>query len=98
MATNVRIDPELHRALKQASNDEGRPIGQIIADAFSQYKRAEFWKGVHEDYARLRADPEEWASWQRETELLDGGSLDSLADEDPYYTPEEIAEILASRG
>ncbi len=95
MGTMVRVDEDLHATLREIAEAEHRPIGQVIADAVRQYQREKFWKGVHEDFARLRSDPVAWQGYQDEVALLEGGSLDGLEHEEPYYTPEEEAEIRA---
>ncbi len=56
-------------------------------------QKEKFWAGVHEDYARLKADPVAWLDYQVEIALFEGASLDGLVGEPPYYTPEEEEEI-----
>jgi len=97
MSTLVRVDAKLHATLREIAKAEHRPIGQIIEEAVRQYQREKFWKGVHEDLARLRADPAAWQDYQDEIALLEGGSLDGLGQEEPYYTPEEEAAIRADQ-
>jgi hypothetical protein len=94
MAT-VRVEKKLHDTLRELSKAEHRPIGEVIEDAVAKYERDKFWKGVHEDYARLRADPEAWEDYQREVALWDSLSNDGLEDEEPYYSPEEEEAIRA---
>lgn len=94
MAT-IRVEKELHATLRELSEAEHRPIGQVIEEAVAAYEKDKFWKGVHEDYARLRADPEAWADYQREVALWDTLSNDGLENEEPYYSPEEEEAIRA---
>jgi hypothetical protein len=93
----VRIEESLHAALRDAADREGRSIGKVIEDAFAVYQRDQFWSGVREDYARLRANPIAFAGWRQEVSSFESGSLDGLRDEPPYYSPQEEAEIRASR-
>lgn len=88
MAT-VRVDPKLHAALRALSEDEQRPMSQIIEEAVSRYQQAKFWQEMHDGFARLRADPEAWGEYQAEAALWDSVSGDGLEDEEPYFTPEE---------
>ena len=95
MATTVRVDNSVHAKLLELAAEEQRPIGQVIEAAIDQYRRAKFWQGVREDYERLQADPVAWAEYQDEVALWDVTASDGLEHEEPYYTPEEEAEIDA---
>jgi hypothetical protein len=95
MSTMVRVDDKLHATLREISEAERRPIGQIIEEAVKRYQREKFWHGVRQDFARLRSDSGAWQEYQAEIALLQGGSLDGLEREEPYYTPEEEDEIRA---
>jgi hypothetical protein len=95
VATTVRVDSKVHTKLHELAAEEQRPIGQVIEDAIDQYRRAKFWQGVQEDYARLRADPVAWKEYQDEIALWDSTASDGLGHEEPYYTPEEEAELNA---
>lgn len=44
---------------------------------------------------KLKADPVAWKDYQNEIALWDTLSGDGLVNEEPYYTPEEEAEIEA---
>ena len=44
-------------------------------------EEAWFWDGVQADYARLRADPGEWADYASELAEWDHATGDQLADE-----------------
>ena len=52
-------------------------------------ERERFWKGVHDDYERLRADPVAWRDYQHDVAVFEGGSTDGLQDEEPYYSRRE---------
>lgn len=93
MATTVRVEDELAATLRQLSIEESRPIGQVIEDAVTQYRKEKFWRDVEVSVDRLRADPVAWQDYQDEIRLFEGGSLDGI-DDDPYYTTEELGEIL----
>jgi hypothetical protein len=93
MASTVRVDDDVHATLVELASAEHRPIGRVIEDAIGQYRKKKFWKEVRESYERLHADPIAWQDYQDEARMLQGGSMDGLKDEEPYYSPEEVAEI-----
>ena len=95
MASTVRVDPKLHSRLREIAEAERRPIGQVIEDAIDRYERGKFWRDVNDSVERLRADPAAWQAYRDEIALFEGGSMDGLEDEEPYYTPEEEAAIRA---
>lgn len=97
MATTVRIDEQVASRLRELASEERRPIGQVIRDAVDQYEKEKFWQEVEESVARLRADPDAWREYQAEVKLLEGGSMDGLEHEEPYYTAEEVEEILGQK-
>ncbi len=97
MATTVRIEDQLAATLRELAREEHRPIGQVIEDAIAWYKREKFWQDVEASVERLRADPVAWKDYQDEIAFLEGGSIDGLEDEDPYYTAEEVEEIRGRR-
>lgn len=97
MATTVRVEDRLAATLRELAREEHRPIGQVIEDAVSRYKREKFWLEIEASVERLRSDPTAWKDYQDEIALLEGGSMDGLEDEDPYYIEEEVGEIRGRR-
>ena len=94
-SSSIRVEEETLARLRVLSKDEKRPIGQIVTDLVKKYERDKFFKQMHEDFTRLRADPVAWKEYQEETALWDSASGDGLENEEPYYTPEEEEEINA---
>lgn len=84
-STNVRIDPRTHAALRELSEQQHRPIGQVVSDAVEKYREDIFWREMEEGLARLRADPVAWKDYQDEIALWDTTSGDGLEKEEPYY-------------
>ena len=84
----VRIGPELHETLRTLSEAERRPISHVIQDAVDRYQKENFWRAMHEGFARLRADPEAWQDYQNEATLWDSVAGDGLEDEEPYFIEE----------
>ena len=96
MATTVRVDDALHAILVEISKEEHRSIGQVIEAAIQGYRRERFWTEVEASVARLHADPVAWQDYQDEIALLEGGSMDGLENEPPYFTAKELEEIRAN--
>jgi len=96
MATTVRIDDRVANRLRELASEEHRPIGQVIGDAVDQYEKEKFWRSVEEAVVRLRDDPNAWREYRAEMQRLEGGSMDGLENEEPYYTTSELEEILGS--
>ena len=95
MAT-VRVEPKLHATLRALSEAEQRSISQVIEEAVDRYQKENFWKAMHEGFARLRADPVAWREYQDEAALWDSASGDGLEDEEPYFTEEEARDEVAA--
>ena len=97
MATTVRIDEQVAMRLRELAAKERRPIGQVIGDALQHYEKEKFWQEIEESVARLHADPVAWQDYQEEIRFFQGGSMDGLKDEEPYYSDSEWEEILEQR-
>lgn len=94
MATTVRVEESVAATLRDLAREEHRPIGQVIEDAVAHYTKEKFWQAVEASVAQLRADPIAWKDYQDEIRFFEGGSMDGLEHEEPYYTDEEVEEIL----
>lgn len=94
-STVIRVEEKVHATLREWSDEQDKSIGQVVSDLVEQQRRAQFWRQVHDDYTRLRSDPAAWKEYQDEVTLLEGGSMDGLENEEPYYTPQEEEEIRA---
>jgi hypothetical protein len=94
-APAVKLTPETHARLQKLSKQEARPMGEIVTALVADYERQKFWQEVNASVERLRADPAAWRDYKEEVALLEGGSMDGLEQEPPYFTPEEDAEIRA---
>jgi len=96
MATSVvRVDERTHAQLRELSEQEHRPIGQIVTELVDEYQKRRFWQQVNESVDRLREDPAAWNAYQDEIDELEAGSSDGLEGEEPYYSPVEEEEIRA---
>jgi hypothetical protein len=93
MASTVRVEDDVAAILRELSIEESRPIGQVIEAAVAQYRKEKFWREVETSVDQLRSDPVAWQDYQDEIRLFEGGSMDGI-DDDPYYTAEELEDIL----
>lgn len=91
----VKISPASHVKLQDLAKTEQRPMGEIVNELIERYELDQFWKQAHAAVERLRADPVAWKDYKDEISMLEGGSMDGLENEAPYYTAEEEEEILA---
>lgn len=94
-STVIRVEEKTHATLRSWSDEQDKSIGMVVSDLVEQQQRARFWRQVHDDYARLQSDPLAWKEYRDEVALLEGGSMDGLENEEPYYTPQEEEEIRA---
>jgi len=94
-STAIRVEEKTHATLREWSEEQEKTIGQVVADLVERQRRVRFWQQVRDDYARLQADPAAWHAYQAEVTFFEGGSMDGLEHEEPYYTPEEEEEIRA---
>jgi len=91
----VKISSTSHAKLREIAKSEQRPMGDIVNDLIERYELEQFWKQAHDAVERLRSDPVAWQDYRDEVQMLQGGSMDGLENEPPYYTSEEEEEILA---
>lgn len=91
----VKLKPTTHAKLQELARSEERPMGEIITELVDRYEEERFWKDLHASVERLRADPVAWRDYQEEIRFFEGGSMDGLEDEEPYYSPEEEEAIRA---
>ena len=95
MATTVvRVEERTHLVLREWAKERNTSVSQIVRDLVEQAEADRFWQTMRMDYARLQEDPAAWEEYLAEAAMLEGGSMDGLAEEEPYYTPEEEAEIV----
>jgi hypothetical protein len=91
----IEVVPDTYGRLQRLSRELDRPVGEIVTDLLDRYEQEEFWHKVNESVNRLREDPVAWKDYKDEIALLEGGSMDGLEQEDPWFTPVEEEEIRA---
>ncbi len=88
-STTVRVDARTRELLREWAKEQRKPIGEIIADLVERQENERFWREMHEDFARLRADTDAWQDYQAELAVWDVTLMAGLEDEEPYYGPAE---------
>ncbi len=76
----IRVPADVHERLRSLSENEHRPIGEVVAAAIHQYEEEAFWRECNVAYAAMRADPIASAEFDAETAEFDGTLLDGLED------------------
>ena len=71
-------------------------MGDIINELIERHERERFWNRAYEQLARLKSDPGAWQAYMDEITSFDALAGDGLEGEEPYYTAEEVEEILAN--
>jgi hypothetical protein len=92
----VKISAANHARLQEWSDKDQRPMGDIVNDLIERHERERFWNQAYDQLARLKADPVAWQDYMDEIATLDALAGDGLEGEEPYYTAEEVREILAN--
>ena len=95
MSAMVKLKLSTHARLQEIAKEQQKPMGEVVTDLLERYEREQFWQAVNDSVERLRADPVAWQDYLDEMHFLEGGSMDGLEDEEPFFTPEEEAEIRA---
>ena len=91
----VKIHPTTHATLQAISNEEERPMGEIITDLVERYERTRFWKKAADDLATLKEDTEGYDTYRADARQLDQLANEGLWSEPPFFTPDEEEEIRA---
>lgn len=86
--TTMQIDSKVRDQLAAVAeaNLGGVSLGEAVRQLIKEYKFAR----IMQRYEELRADPEEWASYQAEAKLTDnvaGECLPDAREEYPEYNP-----------
>ena len=58
----IRIEEETHKALRELSEQTGKPMLAVLSDAVELYRRERFLKELNASFATLRSTPE----WEKE--------------------------------
>jgi hypothetical protein len=66
-----------------------------VTTAWRQHRKEQFWERARISVERLKADPVVWQGYLDEIAEWDSLAGDGLENEEPFYSPEEMAEIEA---
>ena len=79
--TTIKVSVETRDRLKYLADQDRLTLDAELARALDQVEEARFWEGVRADYARLQADPQEWAAYVGELAEWDRTAGDGLDNE-----------------
>jgi hypothetical protein len=79
--TTIKVSAQTRDRLKRLAEEDHLTMDAELARTLDTAEEARFWAGVQADYARLQADPQEWADYVSELAEWDHASGDGLDDE-----------------
>jgi hypothetical protein len=79
--TTIKVSVHTRDRLKRLADEEHLTMDAALAQVLDKTEDARFWEGVRADYARLQADPAEWADYVGELAEWDATASDGLPDE-----------------
>jgi hypothetical protein len=79
--TTIKVSVQTRDRLKRLADEEHLTMDAALSRVLDKTEDARFWEGVRADYARLQADPEEWADYVGELAEWDTTTSDGLPDE-----------------
>jgi hypothetical protein len=79
--TTIKVSTQTRNRLKRLADEDHLTMDAALTQVLDQAEGARFWAGVRADYARLQADPAEWADYVGELAEWDATASDGLAGE-----------------
>ena len=79
--TTIKVSLETRDRLKRLADEDHLTMDAALSLVLERAEDARFWEGVHADYARLQADPRQWADYVGELAEWDTTTGDGVADE-----------------
>jgi hypothetical protein len=79
--TTIKVSGPTRDRLKRLADEEHLTMDAALSRALDQVEDSRFWQGVRADYARLQADPSEWADYAGELAEWDAATSDGMPDE-----------------
>ncbi|MCT9929493.1 hypothetical protein N5079_04585 [Planotetraspora sp. A-T 1434] len=77
--TTIRVSIVTRDKIAEIAKQEGRPMTAVIDSAVADYEHKKFWQTVRQQIERTqREDPEGWADYLAEVEVLQGPPSASL--------------------
>ena len=81
MAITAKISELTHVALKQLSEQTGKPMQVVLDEAVEVYRREKFFEELNSKVLAVKANPQAWKEELAERKLLEGTLSDGLDDE-----------------
>ena len=79
--TTIKVSVQTRDRLKRIADEDHHTMDAALSHVLDQAEEARFWEGVRADYARLQADPAEWADYAGELAEWDATTSDGLPGE-----------------
>ncbi len=79
--TTIKVSVQTRDRLKQLADEDHLTMDGALSQVLDQAENQRFWEGVRADYARLQADPEQWAEYAGELAEWDPTTGDGTPDE-----------------
>ena len=76
----IKVDATVRDQLAEVARARHTTMRALLEDLVEQAHREQRWAEISEAYARLQADPDQWAEYRAEVESWDaGGDVDTSA-------------------
>ena len=91
-SVSVRVDLTTYEQARRLAADANQSITQVIAEAIRAAEERRFWRTYQEGLARLKANPDAWASHVEESKELEGTLADGLEPDEDWTWLKEAAD------
>jgi hypothetical protein len=91
-SVSVRVDRSTYERARRLAADAHQSITEVIAEAMRAAEERRFWRAYQDGMARLKADPEAWASYVEESKELEGTLADGLEPDEDWTWLKEAAD------
>ncbi|HEY2577004.1 MAG TPA: hypothetical protein VGI74_11905 [Streptosporangiaceae bacterium] len=79
--TTIKVSVQTRDRLKRLADEDHLTMDAELEQTLDKAEEVRFWAGVRADYARLQADPQEWADYVSELGEWDHTVGDGLDDQ-----------------
>jgi hypothetical protein len=76
--TTIKVSVQTRDRLRKLADEDHLTMDAELARTLDRAEEARFWQGVQADYARLQADPQQWAGYVTELSEWDSTTGDGL--------------------
>ena len=91
-SVSVRVDRGTYERVRRLAEQDDRSITEVIAEAVKEAEERRFWREYRDGVARLKADPDAWASYEAESRELEGTLADGLEPDEDWSWLKEAAD------